>query len=84
MFVFNGLETFLFSHQLQHNISDSTYADFALFGCWEWLVVRAQHYRVRLPFWMVAGLRSATEADLHGGPSNLGETAPFVPEESRQ
>lgn len=33
---------------------------------------------------MVAGGRSATEADLHGGPSNLRETIPFVPEESRQ
>lgn len=47
-------------------------------------MVSARHYCVRLPFLTVVGVRSATEADLHGGPSNHRETIPFVPEESRQ
>lgn len=33
---------------------------------------------------MAVGVRRAAEADLHGGPSNLRETTPFVPGESRQ
>lgn len=36
-------------------------------------MVSAQHYCVRLPFLTVVGVRSATEADLHRGPSNLAE-----------
>lgn len=48
------------------------------------LAASAQHCCASHPFWMVVGVRTATEADLYERLNNLRETTPFVAEESMQ